>query len=172
MKACLLIQPMYCSREYQITSRNYYDQDRYQNRYRSNSGDWIMSYRGRGQYGQNYRGRLQYDQNYKGYFRKVYFRGMQNYRGQNFRGGYRHKFRNDSFSIGRSRSRERQYSGNSRRNEEAVVDHDMDEEQEQVLIEIGLDVLSVESIIILPKIVQIYQIQKKNSQRRYSRCLT
>ena len=34
-------------------SRNYYDQDRYQNRYRSNSGDRRMSYRGRAQYGKN-----------------------------------------------------------------------------------------------------------------------
>ena len=48
--------------------RNYYDQDRYQNRYRSNSGDRRMSYRGRAQYGQNYRGD----------FRKGNFRGMQN----------------------------------------------------------------------------------------------
>ena len=42
-------------------SRNYYEQDRYQNRYRSNSGNRRMPYRGRAQCGQNYRGRLQYD---------------------------------------------------------------------------------------------------------------
>ena len=32
--------------------RHYYDQGKYQNRYRSNSGDRIMSYKGRAQYGQ------------------------------------------------------------------------------------------------------------------------
>ena len=42
-------------------SRNYYDQERYQNRYRSKSRDRRMSYRGRTQYGQSYRGRSQYD---------------------------------------------------------------------------------------------------------------
>ena len=41
---------------------------------------------------------------------------MQNYRGQNLRGGYRSNFRNDNFGRGRSRSRQRQYSGNFRRN--------------------------------------------------------
>ena len=45
-------------------ARNYYNQDRYQNRYRLNSGDRRMSYKGSAQYGQNYRGRSQYDQNY------------------------------------------------------------------------------------------------------------
>ena len=43
--------------------RNYYNQDRYQGRYRSNGGDRRMSYRGRAQYGQNYREMSQYDQN-------------------------------------------------------------------------------------------------------------
>ena len=38
--------------------RNYYDQDRYQNRHKSNSGDSRMSYRGRAQCGQNYRGKV------------------------------------------------------------------------------------------------------------------
>ena len=41
-------------------TRNYYDQGNYQNRYRSNSGDRRMSFRGRAQYRQNYRGWLQY----------------------------------------------------------------------------------------------------------------
>ena len=36
---------------------------------------------------------------------------MQNYRGQNFRDGYRGHFRNDKSGRGRSRSKERQYSG-------------------------------------------------------------
>ena len=34
----------------------YYDQDNYQNRHRSNSGDRRISFRGRAQYGQNYIG--------------------------------------------------------------------------------------------------------------------
>ena len=89
-------------------ARNYYAQDRYQDRYRSKSGDRRMSYRGRAQFRQNYRGRSQYDQNYRGDFRKGNFRGMENYRGQNFKGGYRGLFRNDNFERGRSRSRERE----------------------------------------------------------------
>ena len=48
---------------------------------------------------------------------KVNFKGMQNYRGQSFRGGYRKNYRNDNFERGTSRSRERQYSGNFRRND-------------------------------------------------------
>ena len=52
----------------------------------------------------------------------------------------------------------------------AVVDQD--QVQEWVLVEIGSDALSVVSMIILPKTVQIYQIQKKGSQSRYSKCLT
>ena len=76
-----------------------------------------MSYRGRAQYGQNYRGRLQYNQNYTGDSRRGNFRGTQNYRGQNFRDGYRGNFRNDNFGRGRSRSRDRQYSVNFRKNE-------------------------------------------------------
>ena len=39
------------------------------------------------------------------------FRETQNYRGQNFRGGYRNNSRNDNSGKGRSRSREGQYSG-------------------------------------------------------------
>ena len=42
---------------------------------------------------------------------------------------------------------------------EAVVGPD--QVQEQVLIEIGFDVLNVGNIIILPKTVQIYQIRKR-----------
>ena len=44
-------------------ARNYYNQDRYQGRYRSNSGNRRIAYRGRAQYEQNYRGRSQYDKN-------------------------------------------------------------------------------------------------------------
>ena len=97
-------------------TRNYYDQGNYQNRCRSNSGDRRMSFRGRAHYGQNYRGRLQYVNNYRNDFRKGNFRGMQNYRDQNFRGGYRGNYRSEDFEGGRSRSRERQYSSNFRKN--------------------------------------------------------
>ena len=51
-------------------ARNYYNQDRYQDSYRSNSCNRKMSHGGRAQYGQNYRGRLQYDQNYRVDFMK------------------------------------------------------------------------------------------------------
>ena len=54
-----------------------------------------MSYRGRAQYTQNYRRRLQYDHNYRSNFGRGNFRGMQNYRGQNFTGGYRGNYRNE-----------------------------------------------------------------------------
>ena len=76
-------------------TRNYYNQGRHQGRYRSNSGDRYggMSYRDRAQYGQNYRERSQHDQNYRADFRRGNFRGMQCYRGQNFRRGYRDSFR-------------------------------------------------------------------------------
>ena len=58
-------------------TRKYYNQVRYQVRYRSNRDDRI-SYRGRAQYGQNCGGRSQYGQNYRGDFRKGYFREIQN----------------------------------------------------------------------------------------------
>ena len=96
-------------------ARNYYDQCNYQNRYISNSVDRRTSFRGRTHYGQNYRGRSQYVNNYRNDFRRGNCRGMQNYRGQNFRGGYRGNYRNDHFRRGQSRSRERQYSDTFRR---------------------------------------------------------
>ena len=49
---------------------------------------------------------------------------------------------------------------------------DEDQVQEQVLIEIESHALNIGSMIILPKTVQIYQKKKRNSQNRYSRCLT
>ena len=49
----------------------------------------------------------------------------------------------------------------------AIVDQD--QVQEPVLIEIGLDVLYVGSMIILLRTVQT-QIQKKNSQNKYNKC--
>ena len=85
--------------------RHYYDQGKYQNRFGSNSGDRRMSYRGRAQCRQNYRGRLQYDHNYRSDLRRGNFRRMQNYRGQNFRGGYRSNYGNKDFGRGRNRSR-------------------------------------------------------------------
>ena len=96
---------------------NYPDCTNCQNRYISDSGDKRTSYRGRGQYRQNYRGRPGYVNNYRNDFRRGNFREMQNYRGQNFRGGYRRNYRSDNFGRGRSRSRDRQYSGNLRRND-------------------------------------------------------
>ena len=84
---------------------NNYDQGRY----RSNSGDRYSRL--------PYRGRSQYVQNYKGNLRKRNFREMQNYRGKKFRGGYRSSLRNSNFDRGRSSSRERQFSGNFRRND-------------------------------------------------------
>ena len=53
------------------------------------------------------RGRSQYDHNYRSDFRRGNFRGMQNYGGQNFRGGYKGNYQNEDFGRGRSRSRER-----------------------------------------------------------------
>ena len=43
----------------------------------------------------------------------------QNYRGKNFRGVYRGNYRDDDFGTGRSRSRERQYLNNFRRNDQS-----------------------------------------------------
>ena len=75
---------------------------------------------GRIQYGQNYRDSPRYNQNYRNDFRRGNFRGNirtnQNYKGKNFRGGYRRNYRNDNYERGRSRSRERQFSDNVRRN--------------------------------------------------------
>ena len=98
-------------------ARNYYNQDRHQGRYRSNSGDKRISYGGRAQYRPNYREMWQYYKNYRGDFRRGNFRGVQNYKSHNFRGGYRGSSRNDNFGRGRSMSRERLYSGNFRRND-------------------------------------------------------
>ena len=47
---------------------------------------------------------------------------------------------------------------------------DQDQVWDSILIEIGLDVLSVGSVIILLKTVQT-QIEEKNSQNRYNKCL-
>ena len=126
-----------------------------------------MSCRGRVHYGQKFGGRMQYDQNYRGDFRKGNFRGTQNYRGQNFRAGYRGNFRNDNVGIGLEKDSIQITSGEMI--EEAV---DQDQVQEKVPIEIESDAFSVGSMTTLPKTAQIYQIQKKSTQSRYSRCLT
>ena len=82
-----------------------------------------MSFRGRAQYGQNYRGRLKYDYNFRSDFRRGSFRGPQNYRSYNFIGGYKRHHLSEVFGRGRSRSKERQYSSNFRRNK-AIVGQD------------------------------------------------
>ena len=107
---------IYQGRQKGQSRNNYPDHTNHQIRYRSNSRDRRTSFRCRGQYGQNYRGRLCYINNYRNDY-KDNFRGMQGYRGQNFRGGYRRNYRNDNFERGRSRSRERQYLGNFSRND-------------------------------------------------------
>ena len=63
-------------------TRNYYNQERYQSRYRSDSDDRYnrIPYIGIVQYGQNYRERPQSDQNCRGDFRRGNCRGTQNYR--------------------------------------------------------------------------------------------
>ena len=154
-------------------TRNYYNQDRYQSRYRSNSGDMYSrtSYRGRSQYGQNYRGTLQYDQNYRGEFRRGNFRGTQNDRGQNFRGGCQGNLRNDNFIRGRSRSRERQSSSNIKRNGRSRS-RSRSGSRANTNTKIIIDVSSVGSMIILLKTVQICQRQKKTRQSRCNRYLT
>ena len=116
-----------------------------------------------------FKGRLQYDQNYRGDYRKGNVGGMRNYRGQNFRGGYRGNFRNNNLEkveVGLEKDSTQVTIG-----EIIEVVEDQNQVQEQVPIEIELDALSVGSMMILPKTIQIYQIQKKDSQGRYSKCL-
>ena len=110
-------KPMIYQGRQREQSRYNYDQGNYQNRYRLNSRDRRTPFRGRGQYGQNYRGRPHYVNTYRNDFRRDNFRETQNYRCQNVRGGYRRNYRNDNFGRGRSRSRDRQYSGNFSRND-------------------------------------------------------
>ena len=87
--------------------QNNYDQGNYQNRYRVKSRDRRTSFKSRGQYGQNYRRRPCYVNNCRNNFRIDKFRDVQNYRGQNFRGGYKRNYRNNNFRRGRSRSRDK-----------------------------------------------------------------
>ena len=98
-----------------------YDQRNDQNRYKSNSGERRISFSGKIQYRQNYRNNPRYNQNYTNDFRRGNFRGNlrsnQNYRGQNYRDGYRRNYRSDNYERGRSKSREKQFSDNARRND-------------------------------------------------------
>ena len=86
-----------------LYNRCSYDQRNYQNRYRSNRGDRRISFSGRIQYGQDYRDTCRYNQNYRNDFRKGNFRGnlrsIQNYRGQNYRDGYRRDYRSDEYPV-------------------------------------------------------------------------
>ena len=118
-----------------------------------------MSYRDRAQYRHNYRGRSQYDQNYRSNFRRGNIREMQNYRGEHFRGGYRGSYRNENFGRGRSMSRDKDsiqvILGEMIK---AVVEQD--QIWEQVLLEIGLEVLDEGRMIILLK--NVWMRQRKN----------
>ena len=76
-----------------------YEQQSYQNRYRSDSGD-------RRQYRQD-RGRPRYEQ----YYRRDSFRGnMRNFDRQNSRGECRNNYRNEGYDRSRNMSRERLFS--------------------------------------------------------------
>ena len=77
-------KPKICHSKKRGQTKNLYNKGNYQNRYRSNSGDRKMSFRGRVWYGQNYRGRLQYVDNYRNDFRIENFWEAQNYRGQHY----------------------------------------------------------------------------------------
>ena len=115
-----------------------------------------MEFSGRIQNGQNYRGRLRYEQNNRNDYRRGNFRGNvgvyqnQNFRRQNNRGRYRGNYRNENYGRerGRSRSRERSYSSPLIRNNRSNSNSGQSKDQEQVLIETGLGVISVESMII------------------------
>ena len=97
-----------------------YDRRKYQNRYRSNSGDRRIQNR------QN-RGRPRYEQNYRNDYRRGDLRGnlrmYQNFERQNSRGGYRGNYKNENYSRerGRSRSRERYSDSYSRSRDRSSV---------------------------------------------------
>ena len=119
----------------------------------------IGEYRSMVEYNMNrIRDSPRYNQNYRNDFRRANFRGNlrinQNYRGQKYRGGYQRNCRNDNYGRGRSRSRENSFQIMPEGTTEVVV-IGLDQVQELVLIEIGLEVISVGSIIILLKTVQL-----------------
>ena len=136
---------IYQGRQSGQSRNNYPDCNNYQKRFRSNSRDRRTSFRGRGQYGENYKGIPCYVNNYRNDFRRDNSRETQNYRGQNFRGGYRRNYRNKNFGRGRSRSRDRQYSGNFRRNDRSSSRSS--QTQELVLTETESDALSIGNMI-------------------------
>ena len=82
---------------------------------------------------------------------------MPNYKGQNFRGGYRGQYRNDYFGRGRSVLEKENIQVILKGLIKVVVDQD--QIWEPVLIGIGWDVLYVGSMTIWSKTAWIYQIQ-------------
>ena len=103
-------------------SKEIYNQGNYQNRYISSSGDRRISFSGRSQYGQNYRGRPRYEQSYRSDLEEESLQVMWECIKIRILGeriielGIRENYRNENYERGRSRSRERQYQGNIRRN--------------------------------------------------------
>ena len=92
------------------------------------------------------------------------FRGSQNYRALNFRGGYRGNYRNEDFGRGRSRSRKREYSSNFRRNDQSSI-----RSRSGLRASTHRDRIKCfkcRCMVILLKTVQT-QIQKRNSHNRY-----
>ena len=68
-------KPKIYQRKRRRQTRNYYDENNFQHRYRSNSGDRRTSFRGKGQYGKNYRGMPQNINTYRNDFRRGNIRG-------------------------------------------------------------------------------------------------
>ena len=127
-----------------------------------------ISFGGRMQYRQNYRVTLviiriiEINDFRRGNFR-VNFRSNQIYRGQNYRHGYSRSYRSSNYEKGRSRSREKSFQIMSEVTTEEVA-VDVDQAQELVLIEIGLDVINVKSTIILQKTVQPQKYRRKQNK--------
>ena len=98
-----------------------YDQQSYQNRYRSDSHD-------RRQYRQD-RGRPRYEQNYR---RRNFKGNMRRFDRQNRRGKYRNNYRNEGYDRSRNMFRERLFSrrySNNRNRHKAIVGPGKDQEQ-------------------------------------------
>ena len=110
------------------------------------------------------------EQSYRNDCRRGNFRGNvrvyqnHNFRRQNNMDGYRGNYRNDNHERGRSRSRERSYPSNFRRNDRSNSNSKLGQDQEQILIETKLGVISVQKMIILQKIVH----QPKKKEREIS----
>ena len=130
--------------------RHSFDQQDYQNRYRSDSGD-------RRQYRQG-RGRPRYEQNYRGENFKGNARTYQNFERQSSRGEYRNNHRDKGYGRRRdgNRSRERSFSRDfSNRSNmigvQVIVGPDQDQGPVQIETESG--VTNVGNMIILQRIV-------------------